>query len=476
MKTLPRLMILLALLVVALQLPASQAQAQGDLPIAYVLCDQYMRSQPDDTSTPLALLRAGEPTLLISGRSQDGYWLVAVRSNGQAGWVADTGCIEVQGNKWAAPWTAPAPYTGPQVATLSCEQYLYSAPRTGASRLVYITDPDTVGVMAVLGRDETETWLLIQSQDGSLMGWLYYGECVYLYGDTVNLPVSNVEMPAPVAPEAQVQATAGVPPTASIVCPQYVRSAPSTSAARLIVLQSGDELTVLGRDRAAAWLLIQRTTDGAMGWVADTNCVRVQGDVFAVPNRIDVVMPIPGQTTPTAIPTALVEGTPFPTATPIPTLTPTPSEPLPFPGAVGGQGVFVPGATPVPIPPDTLMIQLCGSTSTPVTVQSGGRPVRLYLPLTVVGRDEIESWYRDDDVFLWVNAVQVPVTSTSEIPPSVANLAANWWAGGYAIDLGPLTPGLHYVYLQMNLSRQHQTIDRVYPAGEYRYDCAVTIQ
>ncbi len=190
-----------------------------------------------------------------------------------------------------------------------------------------------------------------------------------------------------------------------------------------------------------------------MGWVADTNCVRVQGDVFAVPNRIDVVMPIPGQITPTAVPTALVEGTPFPTATPIPTLTPTPAEPLPFPGAVGGQGIFVPGATPVPIPPDTLMVQLCGATSTPVTVRSGGRPVRLYLPLTVVGRDEIESWYRDDDVFLWVNAVpgarHFCQRNSTDGGRSGRELVGRWLRH----RSGAAAAGLHYVYLQMNLAR-----------------------
>ena len=266
-------------------------EAQGGLPVATVACDQYMRSQPDSHSAPVAVLRPDEPLMLITGRDETGGWLVVLRQNGQAGWVARTECIAVQGNISNAPLTAPQVYSGPPIATIGCTNYVHSAPANDAPRLLILYPDD--GVLSIIGRDESGGWLLVQRADGE-MGWVYDTPCIVVEGDVFDAPVSDVEMPVP-GPDGTLPPKPEILPAATVGCTNYVHSAPANDSPRLLILYPEDGvLAIVGRDQSGGWLLVQRA-DGEMGWVYDTPCIVVEGDVFDAPVTTDITIPLPGE-------------------------------------------------------------------------------------------------------------------------------------------------------------------------------------
>ncbi len=320
MKNLFRLSLLAALVAAALG-GMTTVRAQGGLPVATVVCDQYLRSQPSETATPLDVLRPDEPMMLITGRDATGTWLVVLRQNGQAGWVMHTNCIRIQGDKNNAPLTAPLTYSGPPVVTIGCTQYVHSVPNIDSPRLLILYPGD--GVLEVLGRDRIGEWLLVRRADGE-MGWVVDTQCIRVEGDVFDAPVTvGVEMPVP-RPDGSLPPIPESLPAATIGCTQYIRSAPRPDSARLAILYPDDGiLEILGRDRAGEWLLIQ-AEDGRMGWVVDTQCIVVQGNVFDAPISTDVEMPIPGVTEavpPAELEAAGVEATEQPAPVPLPNVT-----------------------------------------------------------------------------------------------------------------------------------------------------------
>jgi SH3-like domain-containing protein len=296
MKTIRQGVLLLALLVLVASVGPS-VNAQGGLPVATLACEQYLRSQPSMTAAPLDIVYEDEPLMLITGQDVTGGWLVVLRQNGQVGWMGVSDCLQVAGSLNNAPLTAPAVYEGPPVATIGCTQYVRSEPRNDAPALLVLSPED--GVLNVVGRAETPIagaspeWLLVQRADGE-MGWVYDTACIRTQGNMFDAPVSDVVMPVPNEDGSLPPTLETDLPTATIGCTQYVRSAPRSDSARLLILYPDDGiLEIIGRDRLGEWLLVRRA-DGAMGWVVDTQCIVPQDDVFDAPLAVNVEMPVPG--------------------------------------------------------------------------------------------------------------------------------------------------------------------------------------
>ncbi len=319
-------------------------------PVATVGCTQYIRSAPDDSSARLAILYPSDGLLRIAGRDEQVIsrntvvnWLLIETVGGKMGWVYDpvvrytdgtlntaggSPCIRVRGDVFAAPVTPditmpvpdedgniPVPLeTDLPTATVGCTQYIRSAPNNDSARLAILYPED--GTLEILGRDRIAEWLLILSQSG-LMGWVVDTQCIVVQDNAFDAPVTpNIVMPIPGVTDALPVADAGqgaapaedaavvdtepveeIPlPNAVVGCANYIRSAADNSSARLAILYPGDGvLRILARDRIGEWLLIQRY-DGAMGWVVNTDCIMVRGNVFEAPLDTSVVMPIPGVT------------------------------------------------------------------------------------------------------------------------------------------------------------------------------------
>ncbi len=292
MRLFTRAVLVLVFFVIGLS-TNSISNAQGGLPTVKLVCEQYIRDQPSMDLAPQGVLYADEPMMLVTGRDVSGGWLVVLRQNGQAGWIALSECTRVQGEMSNASVVLPATYVGPPIATVGCTQYVRSEPDNEGPALTILYPDD--GVLNIIGRSEGEGlgWLLVQWGDGS-MGWVYDTPCIRVQGDLLEVPVSDVVMPVPVEEGLLGIQVVAPPPTATIGCTQYVRSEPRNEAPALIILYPDDGvLDVIGRDRVGGWLLVRRA-DGAMGWVYDTTCIVVDGSVMDAPVAIGVEMPVPG--------------------------------------------------------------------------------------------------------------------------------------------------------------------------------------
>ncbi len=292
-------------------------------PIATVACTQYVRATPANDGTALMVLYPEDGVISIIGRSETSPgWFLIQTAREEIGWVFDTPCIRMQGDPFQAPISvAVMPVPGPDGtipgvpasglprAQVSCTQYVRSAPTASSPALIILWPDDSP--LEIIGRDTETAWLLIRRADGA-MGWVSPGECVRTQDDLSGVPYAvNVIMPVPgvsagsagalIYPDqmqtAPVRPTFTLPePYVTLGCPNYVRSAANNEAARLAIFHpGGDPLEILARDKPGEWLLVRRW-DGAMGWVVNTRCVVVHGNVFVVPEDTSVVMPIPGVT------------------------------------------------------------------------------------------------------------------------------------------------------------------------------------
>ncbi len=174
-----------------------------------------------------------------------------------------------------------------QVSIL-CSQYLRAEPSDDSLRIGRMNPGERHRALGRWG-----LWVYIQI-DETLRGWAYDGLCLRLRGDYAALPELNpadVEVPlvvpglplaTPTPPSLilPVQEAAG-----RIMCAQNLRSLPSLRGIRLAVLEPADgPLTVLGRSTDAHWVFAQ-TPAGEQGWVANGNCLALDVNVLALPER-----------------------------------------------------------------------------------------------------------------------------------------------------------------------------------------------
>ncbi len=155
-------------------------------------------------------------------------------------------------------------------ASIICNQYLRAEPSEDAPRVGLMNPGETHNVLGRHG-----AWLFLEIS-AVLQGWAYDGSCLNVNGDVLSVPVLN---PA----QLELAAYSG-PPTASVLCTQYLRRAPGANAEVLKILDGSDSpLSIGGRTADNNWMLVT-TASGQVGWTATcTDCMSVLGNFYGVP-------------------------------------------------------------------------------------------------------------------------------------------------------------------------------------------------
>ena len=259
--------------VLGLDLAAPVVSAQGEITVS-ILCSQYLRSDPSDSSPRVGLMNPGESHQAL-GRY--GWWVLVQVSEDLRGWAYDGVCLRVRGEFEALPLLDPGnlpaqEYTGSPVLEVQCSQYVRTLPDVNAARVAVMQPSDRP--WQVNARSADGGWYLVSSADGGLAGWTASTSCVSLRGAIDALPVSGVQSSA-----------VGGGSTARVLCSQNLRSLPSLDGERFKILQSADgPLTVLGRSVDSRWVFVQLAS-GQQGWTYLNECLAVQGDVASLPVR-----------------------------------------------------------------------------------------------------------------------------------------------------------------------------------------------
>lgn len=155
-------------------------------------------------------------------------------------------------------------------ASIVCSQYLRSEPSEDAPRVGLMNPGETHTAVGRYG-----VWLYLQI-DTNLQGWAFDGSCLNVNGDFNSLPVLHPS-------QLDLAALSG-PPSATLLCTQYLRRSPGANAEAMMILTNADTpLTIGGRTADNAWMLVT-TTGGQVGWTATgTDCLSVSGNFSAVP-------------------------------------------------------------------------------------------------------------------------------------------------------------------------------------------------
>ena len=257
-------------------------------PTATVACAQYLRRAPDSNAEVIKILDGADSPLSISSRTPDNSWVQVTTVGGQVGWAGYTECLRVQGDFYAVPAmsyeaampaapAAPVVSAAPSVVTnvtvnaaptarILCTQYMRATPSAEGARLAIMAPGD--GVYDVTGRNEDSSWLYL-SLPGGYQGWAGWGDCLDVTGNVFSLPALD-------------QASYSGPPLATVVCTQYLRTAPNINARTLDPMAAGTTLTVEGRSADGSWVYVSKD-DGSRGWTALGVCLNVVGNVYARP-------------------------------------------------------------------------------------------------------------------------------------------------------------------------------------------------
>jgi uncharacterized protein YgiM (DUF1202 family) len=115
-------------------------------------------------------------------------------------------------------------------------------------------------VVTVLGRNNTGTWLEVRTSQGAV-GWVAALWVKLSAGSAMNVPLVTPNTPVQPATSANSQITATVH-----TLRLNLREGAGTTATRILMLQKGDVVTVLGRNSGGTWIKVQ-TSQGKQGWV-----------------------------------------------------------------------------------------------------------------------------------------------------------------------------------------------------------------
>jgi uncharacterized protein YgiM (DUF1202 family) len=298
-----------------------------------------IRSQPSSTASVVAdPLQEGE-TVFVVGRNSIGTWLLVQTQAGVIGWVGSPYVKLLEGNAnaltvydaasaanlmaTATPGGAATPAAAAtEAATGACVPVASPTPLSGVKGIVVASiplkvrsKPDNTSSEAadplqpgepvtVLGRNSTGTWLVVRTQVGKI-GWSGSAYIKLMEGSANALPVFDAASAArlsetPAAPEACAPAaTASATPALSghkgIVVssdPLRIRSKPSTTATEVASpLQSGEPVTVVGRNSVGTWLVVQTQT-GVVGWVGSAYVKLLEGNFSDLPVYDETTAPV----------------------------------------------------------------------------------------------------------------------------------------------------------------------------------------
>lgn len=280
---------------VLLGLPALAGQvanAQGTGTVS-ILCSQYLRSEPSDTSPRIGLMNPGDRHVALG---RDGSWVYLQVNEELQGWAYDGACLRVDADLEALSASEPtgSPVVseqvagGPVTASVVCDQNLRSRPSLNGAR-IEILKP-TGGELTVLARSSDSQWVYVQRASGQ-QGWTFRTRCLAVQGDVLSVPVQDAE------------ASVG-PPNAVISCAQNLRSLPALESSVVRVLQPEDgPLPVAGTTSEGVWIYLE-LPDGTVGWSVNGACISVVGRVWDAPRYAEGILPeglnLPPDTTPFA--------------------------------------------------------------------------------------------------------------------------------------------------------------------------------
>ena len=177
----------------------------------------------------------------------------------------------------------------------------------------------------VLARSELYPWFLLGDARGQAMGWVY-ADLVALDGDSQNLPLSTLVVPASPAraTAASAPATLSMTPAPQTSTPAplaavygalagsvNIRQGPGVNYARIAVGQAGERFRLTARHSLLPWVqVLDARAPTGRAWIA-LDLLEIEGDLASLPLFTQTVLHLP-------------------------TLTPTPS--LGQVSAVDGQG------------------------------------------------------------------------------------------------------------------------------------------
>jgi uncharacterized protein YraI len=220
----------------------------------------------------LAVLPTGTQVALL-GRNSGSTWVnVRVTNSGQVGWInATTQSVQ---NIGFLPVVASPPLTdanvqpppsvpsGANAIVTAGNLNMRQGPGTNFARVGAVSFGQQV---AMLGRTGSGPWVLIRNGSG-VEGWVNSLYMQFTY-DLNALPVVSTITPPPAQPPV---VTTPAPPTTHGTLRANtalnVRQGPTTGHARVALLFSGEQATMLGRSSDSQWIKI-RMANGTQGWV-----------------------------------------------------------------------------------------------------------------------------------------------------------------------------------------------------------------
>lgn len=238
-------------------------------PSGQLICDQYLRTEPDLGAVAITPMSVGTP-LSFQGRSDDGAWVYVSLTDGTVGWTALGSCLLTQGDVYSLPVIAQEQMVGSPYATLSCTQHLRTQPDDDADSVRILDGSE--GLLRVTARNSAGSWIQLALDNGTT-GWAATGFCLNVVGDFYTLPIIDV-----------VTETAySGPPMVDVVCDANLRRTPTSGGTVLDVLGADSGLlNIVSRTQDSRWLLIEPVA-GQVGWVSNSSCVQSLGDLRAVP-------------------------------------------------------------------------------------------------------------------------------------------------------------------------------------------------
>lgn len=186
----------------------------------------------------------------LMGRSRSSEWLFGVMPDGTVGWIGSIGVTTERR-------FSVLPITDAHVSDI------WGGAKVSAGALAVRTGPNTAydqigtvyqgDLINLLGRNESDSWVMIRTLDGSLSGWVAGGE--------IDAFVLFKTMPILSYPASDTYGIATV--TAGAL---NLRAGPDTSAAILGTLAQRERAKIMGRTTSGAWIKV-RTAAGLEGWV-----------------------------------------------------------------------------------------------------------------------------------------------------------------------------------------------------------------
>lgn len=231
-----------------------------------------LRSGPGANYAIVVQMSAGQQVFLL-GTNADGSWINVQLVGGQTGWVRAT-YVQVTGNVGQLPVNAP---TGLSNATVTA--YFLNIRNGPGANFEIVGRLSRGQAFDVNGRNADASWVRINVPGGVQNGWVS-GRYVASNIRVWDLPVvSNTGVfptfPQPVPTGGQT----GVVTAGNL----NVRYGPGTGFGTFDRLANGEGVSLIGRNGAGNWLLVQ-LANGVTGWV-NAGFIRTSFPIASLPIR-----------------------------------------------------------------------------------------------------------------------------------------------------------------------------------------------